>query len=336
MTRKQIPYTVSIGLVRHLLEGAMRHGFSPEPFLLRAGIAPALVHTQSARVSSDQYIALMWQILQTMGDEALGHFSRPLKRGSLELIGRTALTADSAQTALVRMCQALNLLQDDMEFRLVSEGEHAAVRLRSAPDIPWRNTLHEFTLRVVWRIAAWMVGGGLRVRRFDFAFEQPSYVSDYGEVFPAALRFGQMASAFWFDARLLSRTSTRDEAALRNFVASWPAEAIIPTWAGRSMQARVHAHLLQCRPVWAGLEATAQALQTSAPTLQRKLAAEGTTFQAIKDQLRRDIAITRLGMGKDSFTRLAADLGFSDAAAFQRAFKGWTGSPPGLYRRRHG
>ena len=100
------------------------------------------------------------------------------------------------------------------------------------------------------------------------------------------------------------------------------------------MDARVHAHLLQSRPQWAGLEATAAELNMSAPTLQRKLAAAGTSFQAIKDELRRDIAVSRLGTSKVSFTELAADLGFADAAAFQRAFQGWTGSSPGLYRAR--
>ncbi|MDN5539635.1 AraC family transcriptional regulator, partial [Comamonas sp.] len=88
------------------------------------------------------------------------------------------------------------------------------------------------------------------------------------------------------------------------------------------------------RPQWAGLQATAAELNMSAPTLQRKLAAAGTSFQAIKDELRRDIAVSRLGTSKVSFTELAADLGFADAAAFQRAFKGWTGSSPGLYRAR--
>jgi AraC-like DNA-binding protein len=71
----------------------------------------------------------------------------------------------------------------------------------------------------------------------------------------------------------------------------------------------------------------------SASTLQRRLATEGTTFKALKDQLRREIAIQRLHADRVSLKSLAAELGFADSFAFQRAFKSWTGCPPGAYRR---
>ena len=71
----------------------------------------------------------------------------------------------------------------------------------------------------------------------------------------------------------------------------------------------------------------------SAATLQRHLAAESTSFQALKDQLRREIAIYRLHTSRVPLARLAAELGFADSSSFQHAFKGWTGSPPGRYRR---
>jgi AraC-like DNA-binding protein len=63
------------------------------------------------------------------------------------------------------------------------------------------------------------------------------------------------------------------------------------------------------------------------------LAANGTSFQALKDQLRRDLAIVRLSTSTVPLAGLAEALGFADSAAFQRAFKSWTGSAPGAYRR---
>lgn len=329
-----IPFTISMALVRGIAAGVRRRGHDCEELLLRAGIAPLLLAQDGARVTADQYVALMWRVVEMLGDEAMCQFSRPLKRGSLELIARQALSGHGMETALQRMCQAHVLLQDQVDVQLVRDGALAGIVLRPVGDEPLPNFLYEFSLRVLWRLTAWLMGGTLKVQHFDFAFGQPDYANDYGDTFPAPLHFGLPFSAFWFDARKLARVCSRDEQALQTFVASWPAAAIMPPRTGEGVDARVHAHLLQSRPQWAGLEATAAELNMSAPTLQRKLAAAGTSFQAIKDELRRDIAVSRLGTSKVSFTELAADLGFADAAAFQRAFKGWTGSSPGLYRAR--
>jgi AraC-like DNA-binding protein len=72
----------------------------------------------------------------------------------------------------------------------------------------------------------------------------------------------------------------------------------------------------------------------SVSTLQRHLAGEGSSFQQVKDHLRRDLAIVRLNTSTIQLSALASELGFSDQAVFQRAFKTWTGSAPGAYRRR--
>jgi AraC-like DNA-binding protein len=65
----------------------------------------------------------------------------------------------------------------------------------------------------------------------------------------------------------------------------------------------------------------------------RRLDANGTSFQAIKDGLRRDIAIRDLQGGQKSTEEISQDVGFSTAANFHRAFKRWTGATPSSYRR---
>jgi AraC-like DNA-binding protein len=71
----------------------------------------------------------------------------------------------------------------------------------------------------------------------------------------------------------------------------------------------------------------ANELGLSRQTLFRKLKAEGVTFQQVLEELRHKLALEYLSNQKTS-TEVAYLLGFSDQAAFSRAFKRWTGSRP--------
>ncbi|WP_245708024.1 helix-turn-helix domain-containing protein [Celeribacter baekdonensis] len=64
----------------------------------------------------------------------------------------------------------------------------------------------------------------------------------------------------------------------------------------------------------------------------RRLSTENTSFQTIKDGLRRDLAIRDLAAGK-SINAIAQDTGFASTANFHRAFKQWAGTTPVTYRR---
>jgi AraC-like DNA-binding protein len=85
------------------------------------------------------------------------------------------------------------------------------------------------------------------------------------------------------------------------------------------------------------LSEVARELGMSGRTLQRRLAARSTSFQALVDEARRHLAL-RLLRGEDdvALTEVTYMTGFSDQSAFTRAFKRWTGQTPGAYRARGG
>lgn len=82
------------------------------------------------------------------------------------------------------------------------------------------------------------------------------------------------------------------------------------------------------------LESGGKALGLSARTLQRKLAAEGTTFGEVLEALRRDLATSYLSSPRYSAAEVAFLLGYSEASSFYRAFKRWTGLTPEEHRHR--
>jgi AraC-like DNA-binding protein len=67
-------------------------------------------------------------------------------------------------------------------------------------------------------------------------------------------------------------------------------------------------------------------------TLHRHLKSEGLSWQKIKDEARRDAAMTYLQDGDHGNAEIAELLGFSDISAFHRAFKKWTGKTPQQFR----
>ena len=83
-----------------------------------------------------------------------------------------------------------------------------------------------------------------------------------------------------------------------------------------------------------GIERVARDLGYSRQTLYRRLKAEGVTFEQLLDGLRRRLALRFMSDGL-SVKDAAYRLGFSDPAAFSRAFKRWTGSSPSGMRTRH-
>jgi len=68
-------------------------------------------------------------------------------------------------------------------------------------------------------------------------------------------------------------------------------------------------------------------------TLQRRLAQSGTCFQALLQKVLQEISDEHLARGSLTQSELAFLLGYSEQSAFSRAYKSWTGHPPGAVTR---
>ena len=79
-------------------------------------------------------------------------------------------------------------------------------------------------------------------------------------------------------------------------------------------------------------DVVAQALHLSQRTLQRRLQEEGTSFQALLDDTRRELAEQYLAQPAMTLLQIAYLLGFADPSNFFRAFRRWFDATPGEYR----
>lgn len=330
--------TIAMAFVHEALVGVRAQGADVTALLQRAGISPDLLAQPQARVSSATYGALWHAIAEATDDEFFGMDRRRMKAGSFTLLCHAIVHAGTLERALRRALRFLRLVLDDIEGELVREGDTARIVLRDrrdSPDAPPRRAFADGTfLLLMHGLACWLVGRRLPVLRADFRCEEPPYADEWRVLFTPQLHFGQAHTAIAFGAAALDLPVTHDEASMKRFLREAPANFLVKYRNSASLAARIRRRLRDLPPAdWPDFDALAVRLGLSAATLRRRLDDEGQSYRAIKNELRRDLAVLLLGDASRSLDDIAAALGFAETSAFHRAFKQWTGSRPGDYRR---
>ncbi len=82
----------------------------------------------------------------------------------------------------------------------------------------------------------------------------------------------------------------------------------------------------------ANADAACRALKLSRRTLQRRLKAERTSFQAVLNEVRAELAVRYLRDERLKALEVAMLLGYSSISSFTTAFKSWYDMPPAEYR----
>ena len=333
------PSTVAIGFVSGILSGVARAGLAPESLLEHAEIATSLLHDREARIPVARYAALYRLINERLDDEGFALFSRPLHRGSFEFLCRAAISAATLEEALERIARFLHVVLDDMDVEVEKSGRAAVIIISEEQALPvgpaGRVFAFEWLLRMIHGLAAWLVAHPLPLDEVSFPYPPPLHAADYELVFAPRYTFDAPRLEARFPAEWLALPVRRDEAALAQFLVDAPASITTLYRRDRALALRVREHLRAALPEQLTLPTLARRMFLSPRTLHRRLEDEGTSFRAIKDSLRRELAVDWLTKTARPLGRIGADLGFADAAAFYRAFAAWTGCGPREFRQRH-
>ena len=285
------------------------------------------------RVTLDQIVRLYQLAAVETGDEMMGLWSRPIRPRALQHLLTSVREAQSLSSALYRFSTFWNLLLDDHQFDLVEAEDTLTLRLSPVSDAVAQRFGHMLILKLAHGLLSWMAGYEVPVKAVAFAFDRPGFAEDYAVIFPAPTGFAARCTSISFAGEVLGPVPGRSSAELDLFLENAPRDWIFTRSVAHTQALRVRTHLSRVGWDAANLTEVAQALHVTPRTLIRKLDADGTSFQTIKDALRRDIAIRHLAAGRLSVEAIAQEVGFSSAASFHKAFLRWTGDTPGVYRR---
>ncbi len=326
--------TVSAGFIQDWLD-ALNARCGPErmtSLLARAGLQTGpMAPTQ--RVTLEEIARLYQLAAPETGDEMMGLWSRPIRPRALQHLVTVQREARSLVSALYRFSTFWNLLLDDFRLDLRTGPEEVDLAL-----VPYSDETHPqrfghmLILKLAHGLLSWLGGSETAVKAVRFGFARPDFAADYAVVFPCSVEFDAAQTSIHFDPLQFDRPITRSPAEASLFLQRAPLDWIFTGSRGHTNSLRVRAFLYGATWQSCQLPDAASALNMTPRTLNRRLKGEGTSFQDIKDALRRDIAIRALQQGTGSIEQIAFDTGFSASSNFHRAFHKWTNRTPGSYR----
>lgn len=328
--------TVSARSIQPLLARLTAVGIDVDSLLRESGIDSAMLNDAETRIPHASAVTLWRKALQRSGDPALGlHAAETLRPGAFDVLDYAARSCASLGDAWECLCRYQRLFHDGAVLRLSIEGElaHLSHELpASLPALP--RPIADFVL-AGWAVTARQMTGIELAMSVAFRHAKPDDVSEYSRVFRGPFQFSAPFNRVTVPSVLLATPLVRADPGLCAVLERHVREVLarLPE-ASASFAVRVRellaAQLCGGEPT---ADAIARKLHMSARTLHRRLADENSAFHLLLEDLRKDLAVRHLSERSVGVAEVAFLLGFSEASAFHRAFKRWTGSTPSEYRR---
>ena len=324
--------SVSVHFVRAVLKHARERHVDPQELLRAYRIPPRLLTEPQARISVQQFADFQTGVMRAMGDETLGYARRPMPLGSWDMMCHAVITCGTLGQALHRYCRFFALMDGGVPAHMSLEGDEVGLHLDESTSERGAY-FAELCLLNTHRFACWLVQEEIPLQGVSFTHPRSARAGDYRLMFVGnPVAFEAPRSELRFGASLMEKAVSQTPETLRRYLRH-PMRVMLTTSYAFSWTAQVREQLRRNLGHLPELTDVAASLDLHPQTLRRRLAAEGSTFKQIKSDIRRDTALHFLSKRTLSVEEVAHRSGFSEASAFIRAFKTWTGLTPYAYRK---
>ncbi len=318
--------------------GAKAKGVDTKALLKKCRIPEKPLKDPKARFSVDNVAKLYAGIALELNDEFMGFTEKPIKVGTFELMAEWVSHSHTLEELLQKGIRFYNQITDEVHMSLDIEGEHVYFTSEfRRPELDFEHFYIEYW-HVIWhRFASWYIGKPIKLLgayinytpldrdEFDLLFRCPTYLKS---------KYNRLV----FHKKYLQEPLVKSQEDLQVFLRRAPIDMLTIPGEDTSLTALIKQQL-DPRPLKDGdtlqLPSSAQLakdLSMSEQTLRRRLNAEGTSYQQIKDSLRQELAKYWLRNNAISIAHISKRLNFSEPRAFTRAYKQWTGLTPKEYR----
>lgn len=304
-------------------------------FLARFGIASDALDDDDSLISLTSHDLMLDAAATELACPDLG--LRLAASQDLTILGPLALAIESASTvadALACASRFMFVHSPALSIRVdpdpyARDGVVALTYRKELAESPYSPQAMELGIGLFHHAAVSLLGGASGLRSVELSHPPISPVRRYTEFFGAEVRFGGPIAALRVERRLLDATFAGADQEIRQLALDHLASHFSDPAERTSVQVRrILAQSLGVTAVPPTLAHAARLLALHPRTLQRRLATEDVSFEAILDDVRRDAAHRYLTTTNLPMAQVAALLGFSEQSSLSHAVRRWHGTTP--------
>ena len=329
-TTGAVTWTAPVGELRVFIRALAELGHDPSALLAAGGIDAASLDDCDARVPCDAYGAIFSYAQRRQPTTNLAvELARRTPLGAYPLLDYLVVTCDTVGAGIRQLARYFRITTNPLVLEIHDDGDPIDVRV---------NAPSPFGAEYLVSLMAFHLGRETD-GRFVLAEVTLRHAPDDAAAMSATLGCPVRTPAPWDGVRIdqdLWRLPLRRRDPVLRHVLETHANDVLAKLPSRTGIAAEVQRTLSNRVEFgnARIEAVARELAMSARSLQRRLSAEGVSFQALLDDVRKDAAARHVADSTLSLAEIAYLLGYSEPAPFHRAFKRWYGVTPDRFRKR--
>ncbi|MFN6568942.1 AraC family transcriptional regulator [Dendronalium sp. ChiSLP03b] len=332
--------TFSVYITRGIVQyAAARYGVDSDRLCTAVGIEPALLTMPDRRISGTLHSAVWREAVKRTGDENLGlHLGEVFNLATFGIVGYVLVNCQTFEEVLEKLSRYTHLFSQGAYIHFSVSDGMVFCDCDIVDDL--KNYLLEqpryavdSTFASLMKATQTLTGNVLYPHAVWFQYPRPADTAEHDRIFGTGLHFSMPTNRIIFDANCLKWQVLSANASLLS-VFEQHAEAMLDAMNRQDDYTRqvVQAIAQNLKGELPSIEAIARSLAISVRQLQRELQAEGTSYQQLLDDTRKELALRHLKNPNTPIHDVAFLLGFSEPSAFHRAFKRWTGQTPRTYR----
>ena len=311
-----------------------RRGLDGAALFAQAGLDVAALSDPQARYSLEGTTRLWRLAVEQTGDPALGlAVASQVTPLTFHALGYSLVASATLKEAFERITRYFRIVTDAGEFLFGPEGDGYRLRIHTPDDQsqPAPEAIDAF-MSVFLRMCRAAIGREFSPLSLSLRRPAPANSEGFQRVFRCPIQFDAPANELRFPRAELERPLEGANAEL----ARHNDEIVVrylATFDKQNLRAQVRAALIKQLPLGEpSAERIASALHLSLRSLQRKLAAEDSSYDDLLNDTRRELALSYARDPSYSVSEATYLLGFSDTSSYSRAFKRWTGQSPSQFR----